>query len=146
MADLRTFIVTAALVAAASGCMQPSVSATAAPGAAPASPATAGQLFAKGCLQQLPSFAGTPAAIANDPITRRQSSGTYYHNTQNLSLKLLPGYCSVVFGTTGNTDDVINAFGTAASAAAPGVQADITLDFTPGPEGLTYYNARVRAQ
>lgn len=131
-------------------CAAPPVSETAGPQPGPTSPATAGKLFAKGCLQQLPAFAGTPAALATEPVVQRRDTGTYYHTSQNLSLKVVQTtaerYCSVVFGTTGGTDAVINAFGTAASAAAPGLQADLILDYTAGPDGLTYYNARVKAQ
>ena len=131
-------------------CAAPPVSDTAGPQLAPASPATAGKLFAKGCLQQLPAFSGTPAALATEPVTQRRDTGTFYHNSENLSIKVVEvegaRFCSVVFGTTGSTSAVINAFGTAASAAAPGVQADLAIDFTGGPEGVTYYNARVKAQ
>lgn len=133
-----------------SACAGPPVSDTAGPQPAPASPVTAGQLFAKGCLQQLPRFTGTPAALADQPITQRRDSGTYYHNAENLSLKLVQtnvdSYCEVVFGTTGNRDQVINAFGQAASAAVPGLQADLLIDTVPGPDNTTFYNARVKAQ
>ncbi len=146
----RALTILAASTLLLSACAQPPVSATAGPSTAPASPVTAGTLFAKGCLQQLPSFSGTPAALSTEPVTQRESSGTYYHNSQNLSLKVVQTsegpYCSVVFGTTGNSDQVINAFGTAASQAAPGLQANLILDFVPGPDNTTYYNARVNAQ
>lgn len=147
---IRSWTITAVAFAGLVACAAPPVSDTAGPQLTPASPATAGQLFAKGCLQQLPRFSGTPGALATEPVTQRRSSGTYYHNAQNLSLKVLQTaegpYCSVVFGTTGNDSQVINAFGQAASAAAPGVQADLIIDFTPGPDNTTYYNARVNAQ
>lgn len=148
-ARLRWLIASATL-AALGACAGPPVSDTAGPQLAPASPATAGQLFAKGCLQQLPRFSGTAAALAAEPITQRRDSKIYYHNAQNLSLKVVQSdqgqFCEVVFGTTGSSDQVIAAFGQAASATAPGVQANLIIDFVPGPDNTTFYNARVNAQ
>ena len=133
-----------------SACGQPPVSADARPGAEPANPATAGALFAKGCLATLPDFAGTPAALAAEPVTQRKASGVYYHNTQNLSLKRVAtstgAYCSVVFGTPLDEQQAVAAFGAAARAAAPTAVADVEITVTPAPGGLTYYNARTNAQ
>lgn len=134
----------------ATACSQPPVSADAAPGAQPANPTTAGALFAKGCLATLPDFAGTPAALASQPVTQRQASGVYYHNTENLSLKVVRttagAYCSVVFGTPLGESKAIAAFGAAARAIAPTTTADVEITVTPAPGGLTYYNARTNAQ
>ena len=147
-AALRTTVVALALGLAA--CTQPPVSDDAIPGAEPANPATAGALFANGCLRALPDFAGTPAALASEPVTQRRASGVYYHNTQNLSLKLVRTtagtQCSVVFGTPLSEAQAVAAFGAAARAAAPTTTADVEITVTPGPGGLTYYNARTNAQ
>lgn len=133
-----------------SACSQPPVSADAVPGAQPANPATAGALFAKGCLATLPDFAGTPAALASEPVTQRQASGVYYHNIENLSLKVVRttagAYCSVVFGTPVGEGDAVAAFGSAARAITPTTTADVEITVTPAPGGLTYYNARTNAQ
>lgn len=138
------------LTALVAACSQPPVSADAVPGAEPANPATAGALFAKGCLATLPDFAGTPAALASEPVTQRQASGVYYHNSENLSLKVVRtadgAYCSVVFGTPLGENEAVAAFGAAARAIAPTATADVEITVTPAPGGLTYYNARTNAQ
>lgn len=136
-----------ALLAACAG---PPSSPTAGPNPTPANPATAGQVFGKACVQQLPRFGGTPAALANDPFTQRQSSGIYYHNAENLSLRLSATdrgpACSVTFGTNVAREAAVQGFGQAASAAAPGAQANIALDVGRGADGLLYFTATTRAQ
>lgn len=136
-----------ALLAACAG---PPVSPTAGPNPTPANPANAGQIFGKACVQHLPNFRGTPGAIANDPFTQRQSSGIYYHNAENLSLRISSTNrgpaCSVTFGTNVARETAVQAFGQAASATAPGAQADIALDVLRGDDGLLYFTATTRAQ
>jgi hypothetical protein len=108
-------------------------------------------LFAKGCLQTLPNFASIKTALTDEPFTIHSTFGTYYHNQQNLSIKVVGapdgGYCSIVFASTGDPVQNLVAFGTAINAIAGDLDADVTLsEPRPGGNGLTLYNARTNAQ
>ncbi|MEL6641555.1 MAG: hypothetical protein AAFP98_09630 [Pseudomonadota bacterium] len=138
------------LLSLLAACAGPPASPTAGPNPTPANPATAGQVFGTACIQQLPGFGGTPAALTSFAFTQRQSSGIYYKNDENLSVRLLSTAsgpaCAVTFGTNVGRDQAVQAFGQAASAAAPGAQADIALDVGRGADGLLYFTATTRAQ
>lgn len=137
-------------LACVAACAAPPVSPTAGPNPTPANPAAAGALFAQACIQQLPAFSGTAAALANQPVTQREASGIYYHNDQNISVRLLASStgpaCQMTFGTNVARDVAVNTFFSAASAAAPGAQADIVQDVTRGVDGLLYFTTTTRAQ
>ena len=147
---MRLTALAPAAFALLAACAGPPASPTAGPNPTPANPATAGQTFGKACVQQLPSFAGTPAALASNLFTRRESSGIYYNNNENISLRLTTTptgtACAVTFGTNVARAEAVQAFGQAASAAAPGAQADIALDVGRGADGLLYFTATTRAQ
>ncbi len=131
-------------------CAAPPVSPTAGPNPTPANPATAGALFGAACVQQLPGFSGTAAVLASNPVTQRQASGIYYHNDQNISVRLRNSSsgpaCQVTFGTNVARTQAVETFFTAASAAAPGARADIVQDVARGADGLLYFTTTTRAQ
>ncbi len=60
---------------------------------------TAGSMFAIVCAETAPSFANAPAELASLPFVRHPETGTYYHHNLNLSIKLMPKACSMVFAS-----------------------------------------------
>ena len=147
---MNRVILALSALACVAACAAPPVSPTAAPNPTPASPATAGALFGKACILQLPGFAGTPAALANAPVTQRAASGIYYHNAQNLSVRLLNSStgpaCQVTYGTNVSRSEAVNTFFAAANAAAPGARANVVQDVVRGEDGLLYFTTTTRAQ
>jgi hypothetical protein len=153
MGAFQTFKVAliASLIGLAAGCADIQTSASATPGPQPANPSDAGRLFAKGCLQTLPDFATVKTALAGEPFTIHATFGTFYHNQQNLSIKVVDtndgGYCSIVFLTTGDPVQNLTAFGRVVDTLGRDIDADVALsEPRPGPNGLTLYNARTNAQ
>ena len=139
LAILITFAALSACVGA------PPVSPNATPGAQPADPRFAAQVFNDACVQTLPDFSGTPQAIAAYQMTQHARFGTYYHNQQNLSVKLIGQDCSIVFGVAGDATSAIVAFGTVLNTLAPDPDINVLLDGSKGPDGLFYVNARTTA-
>lgn len=131
-------------------CVTPPVSPNAGPGLAPADPAAAGLLFAKTCMATAPQFAGLPAAIAGFPMTQHATFGTYYHNTQDLSVKRVgqgaDGYCSIVLGSDQTHAEMAGAFGAAVNSTAPSAGTSITLQAAGQVNGRSMLNARIDAQ
>lgn len=146
--SISAFALIAALLA---GCADIQSSSSAGPGAQPASPADAGRLFAKGCLQTLPNFATIKTALTGEPFTIHSAFGTFYHNQQNLSIKVVDGenrkYCSIVFATTGEVGQVVLQFGAAVNAIAGDLDANVQINEPrPRSDGLTFYNMTTDAQ
>ena len=117
------------------------VSPNASPGAQPASPRMAAQIFNDACVQTLPNLAGAPQAIAAYPMTQHATFGTYYHNQQNLSVKLIGADCSIVFEPNITPAAALVGFGIAVGADTN----PVTIRLSPGPAGSSYINARTTA-
>ena len=122
------------------------VSTTAAPGAQDTNPQEAGRIFAAMCINTLPDYAGAAEAAAAFPLTQSASTGTYFHNSQNLSFKLTGDSCSMVAGTA-SSDPVAFIVDTmrSASDAATYLDADVTIGERMGPDGKFYLTARTTA-
>ena len=122
-------------------CAQPPSDPNAGPGATPASPAQAGALFSQVCIANLPRFAGAPATLAALPFTQRTSTGTYYHNSLNLSFSLSYGDCSLVFFTTDTTP--ADEFVEGAEQTGISGRGDAAFNVFTGPAGLVGVNVRI---
>jgi len=135
---------------ALTACMAPPTSPTAGPGPTPADPTAAGLMFANTCMATAPQFAGLPAAVAKYPMTQNASTGTYYHNQQNLSIKRIgegsSGYCSMVLAGTQPLPETAGAFAAAVNSTNPAAGTNITLGAGPQINGRSYFNARIDAQ
>lgn len=121
----RTFPALLCAALALSACVAPTaatraaapVSANAGPGPNDATPAQAAALFRQVCVDTVPSHAKARTALAALPFVQRQSTGTYYHNSLNLSFKLIADgptpVCSLVFGATSDPTAAIKSAGKA---------------------------------
>ncbi len=105
----------------------PPTSPQAGPGSQIVPPATAGRYFAEACLLTKPGFAGAGTALADDPFTQNSATSTYYHNTGNLSIKAVPGSCSLVMAVKPPVEQSLRAFTDAANAAAPNDDSDVSV-------------------
>ena len=128
-------------VLAVSACTAtPTVASKAGPGQGVPDPQRAGFLFAEACILTAPGFENVPTVLADHPFTQNAETGTYYHDTLNLSVKRLPEGCSLVFGTATPMDDTIAglAQGTASVVAQPDLPRTISITSNEGPDGLRY--------
>jgi hypothetical protein len=96
----------AALVLA--GCVTPDGSTVAAssaqpsqvgPGDASVDGMSAGMIFNQVCSDTAPGFKKAPAIMAKMPFRQNPTTGTYYHQKLDLSIKLMPKRCSMVFSS-----------------------------------------------
>jgi hypothetical protein len=121
-----------------------------APGNQPASPVEAGRVFAKDCLQTLPDFATIKTALAGEPFTIHSTFGTFYHNQQNLSIKVVPtpegANCSNVLSSATAAEQIIQSFRVGINCMSD-FDAPIT-DRPPRPSThhFSAYSARTNAQ
>ena len=83
------------------------VSPNAVPGPAFMPSQEAGMIFAKACLSSGPNFEDAAEQLAAYPFTLHAITGTYYHNTANLSVRAAPESCSLVFATAETIDDTV---------------------------------------
>ncbi len=141
-------MIAAASLVFLSGCAGTAESPNAGPGAQDADSAVAARIFYDVCVETLPTHDGAAAALANYPFTRHSTFGTYYHNVQNLSVKIVGGQCSMVFATSSNPTQFIVAFGRSLDAIAQAngkTNVDVSLGGGPQPDGKFYANARTAA-
>jgi hypothetical protein len=121
---------------------------TAGPGTTLVGPAVAGNLFVDICLANLPDFTGTPAALALEPFTQNTGTGTYYHDTLNLSIKLVTENgepkCSIVFAARAGMTEITFGFGEVVANRAP-FSHDVEIDASEPEPGLIYFNAKASA-
>ncbi|MGB1234358.1 MAG: hypothetical protein ACPG5U_01335 [Planktomarina sp.] len=114
------------------------------PGNSLPSPRLAGEIFANVCLKTLPRFAGAKTAIAAYPFTQHPTSGTYYHDFENLSVKLHNDTCSMVFGSPSDPAAVIPQLAQGTKATINPVPRNIDITSRPGPDGLRYFRMGIK--
>jgi hypothetical protein len=124
---------TAATIAPTSS---PDDSARVGPGPRPVSASLAVETFRAACLDTSPTAA--PAILRARGFLQNTQTGTFYSQSDNLSVKLIPesggGRCSIVFGSTEGPQRVV-------AAGAPSIR------FEPSSEidGQIYYRAFIGA-
>ena len=76
---------------------------TVVPGTHPVDPDTAVSILSDICVDTLPRFAKAPAVLAKMPFQQHPQTGTYYHRSLDLSIKLHSDkgrkICSMVFAS-----------------------------------------------
>jgi len=132
---LKKIAVRLSLLAALSACDAPlagqSASSQAAPGPKLVTPAEAAQMFKAVCVDQRPSFRGSPGVLRARGFVP-SLDGIYFDGRRELSFALVGQDCSVVFVTGSNFQAVQRAF------------APYTSRVREVPtNGRTYYNARI---
>jgi len=109
------------------------------PGTAAADEDIASMIFSDVCLDSAPSFRKAPEILAGMPFRQRPETETYYHQTLDLSVKLMPKRCSMVFGST--SDPMQLGLRLAVEAGMKSGSNDIGIDpdtgasATKGPKG-----------
>ena len=59
------------------------------------------------CIDTLPDFDGATAALARaGGFVQSAQTGTFFHQQYDLSVKVVPGRCSMVTGVSGRTGDI----------------------------------------
>ena len=128
---------------ALAGCVGSDTQVSSKPNAGPGTqfttPVEAGRIFAKACVLTEPTFKGAEKALLTYPITHSSTTGTYYHNSDNLSVKVHQGTCSLVFGANKSTDAVIDGLARGSMSVAPELPRDIDITSHKGPDGVTYF-------
>jgi hypothetical protein len=85
------------------------------PGPRPVSSSLAVETFRAACIGTRPDFAAAPAVLRARGFRQNTSTGTYYSQTDNLSVKLIQQAggtrCSMVFGSTEDPQRVLAAGG-----------------------------------
>ena len=121
------------------------VSASAAPGAAFMSPYDAGVIFADACLIRGPFFENAVEGLRVHSMTQSASSGTYFHNTKNLSVKATKVSCSLVFASKASVDTTVAelARGTASVVRTP--PKGISVTSRVASDGLRYFRLGIKS-
>ena len=111
------------------------------PGAGIASPETAGEIFARACVETAPSYAGTSAALNPYGFRQNRETGTFYNVTLNLSVKVTQERCSLVFANNAPATQVEAgvARGAASVVAGGRLPRNITVVPSATSGGLRYY-------
>ncbi|MGB5069289.1 MAG: hypothetical protein WBO29_18175 [Albidovulum sp.] len=112
------------------------------PGPAQADGTSAGVIFSSVCADTAPSFRQAPAILAKMPFRQHPTTGTYYHQNLDLSVKLMPKRCSMVFSSRENPMQL--GLGLAAFAAVDsgsnqmGIDPDTGASATKGKGGTAF--------
>jgi len=122
----------------ASGTSTLARSASAGPGSKPVTSSTAVNYFTALCGQTDKSRANVETAAAANGFVQNTSTTTYYHQQNDLSVKLTDGVCSIVFVSKDNPSAVRSAFDSLSGSLGP-------VSFRDGGVigGEHYYNARI---
>ena len=108
------------------------------PGARPISVARAEEVLTDLCVRQAPAFGGTEAEAASHGFVLNTVYGTFYHPSENLSVKLVRGDCSMVFASN---DDPVALEQALTSLDAQG--SSIQFEQRHYVDGTQYYSVLV---
>ncbi len=146
---MRAQILSALAIGIAAGCAAPPdqipVSPSAGPGPNIMSAFDAGVIFTDVCLTRGPNFEDAVQGLSGFSFTQNAATGTYYHNTANLSVKVRDEQCSMVYGVNANTEAEIDAVvsgladGTASVLQGTFAPSGIDVRSSRGPDDLRYF-------
>jgi len=113
------------------------------PGSVPVDLLTATTLFQRVCVDTAPGFQTAPQAISGLPFTYNTRSEIYYHDTLNLSFKLVPSprgtICSMVLFSNEQAGVLAIAMGVAASGDGNiGIDPASGASTANGPAGTRF--------
>lgn len=145
---LRAAAISGAALLALSGCAETPtaipVSASAGPGAQVLSAFDAGVIFADACLIRGPNFKGAAEGLRPHGFTQNAGTGTYFHNRANLSVKVRPAECSMVYGSKGPVDATVSGFAKGTASLAPNPPRNITVTSRVEADGLRYFRVGIK--
>lgn len=100
----------------------------------------AGMIFARVCAETAPSFRNAPTVMADMPFRQHPETGTYFHQNFDLSIKLMPKSCSMVFTSTEDAAEIGLFVATSVAVSQPGqpavdIDPDTGATATKGPHG-----------
>ena len=118
---------------------------TAGPGAGFMAPFDAGVIFADSCLVRGTRFQDAVEGLRVHNFTHNPQLGTYYHNTNNLSVKVTADTCSMVFASKKQIDETVAdlAKGTASIISKP--PRSISVTSHAANDGLRYFRIGIKA-
>lgn len=145
---IARFLVLGSLAAVLAGCVQPTsavapaVDSGVGPGSASVDEMDASMIFSKVCGDTAPSFRKAPSVMKGMAFRQRPETGTYYHQNLDLSIKLFPKRCSMVFGS--KSDPLQLGLMLAAAAGVNSGSNEVSVDpdsgasATKGPKGTSF--------
>ena len=147
---MRSVLGVIAIAAGVSACTDPAdsirVSDTAGPDSAILSEFYEGVMFADVCLTRGPNFEDAYQGLSGFPVTQNARTGTYYHNTANLSVKVTSAQCSMVYGTNSKVDDTVSGLAQGSASILQGpAPAGINVNSNIGPDGLRYFRLGIQS-
>ncbi|MGB5557049.1 MAG: hypothetical protein WBN04_03450 [Paracoccaceae bacterium] len=107
------------------------------PGPAAVDAVSASKLFNDVCGKTAPSFRKAPAVMAELPFRQNTATGTYYHQSLDLSFKLLPKRCSMVFGSVERSSMLGLAMATSTGANEASFDPISGAATSNGPKGTS---------
>lgn len=105
------------------------------PGSDPVDEVSAGMIFSSVCGDTAPSFRKAPAAMAKMPFRQRPETGTYYHQNLDLSVKLMPKRCSMVFGSRADAGQLAILLTAASKSTEVVIDPNTNAARGKGPKG-----------
>ena len=115
------------------------------PGEAYMQPYDAAVIFADTCLIRGSGFEEALEGLRVHNVTRNSTTGTYYHNTANLSVKVTPQECSLVFATKQDKSEVIQELAEGTVSMIPTPPRNISVTSRDLPDGNTYFRLGVKS-
>lgn len=110
------------------------------PGPSVADGISASGIFGQVCGTTAPGFGAAPAQLTKMPFRQHPTTGTYYHQNLDLSVKLMPKRCSMVFSSR----DPAMELGIIMAAGIGGTSNDLGIDpatgatYRRGPKGTSF--------
>ena len=145
----RIAILTCALMsltACATTVAQIPASQTAGPGAEVMSAFDAGVIFADTCLIRGANFEDALEGLRVHNVTQNAVTGTYYHNRANLSVRVTPEQCSMVYATSQDVDSAVQGLaGGSASILQRPAPEGISVTSQLAADGLRYFRLGIQS-
>ena len=108
-------------------------------------PYDAGVIFADTCLIRGSGFEDALEGLRVHNVTRNSTTGTYYHNTANLSVKVTSQECSLVFATRVDKSEVISGLAKGTVSMIPNPPRSISVTSHEMDDGKTYFRVGVKS-
>lgn len=150
MIKIKTLLSLAVGLATLTACVEPTTTAAPSsatftgPGSDQVSMTEALAIYDTVCIKNAPGFAGSKTPLGAMPFQQNPATGTYFHKTLDLSVKLEGNACSMVFASPEPAGMLGIAFATQVGAGSGNTNLDIGMDptsgmtMTQGPSGTSF--------
>ena len=109
-------------------------------------PYDAGVIFADVCLTRGSAFQNAREGLQGFPFTQNAATGTFYHNTRNLSVKVTDKTCSLVFATDKSINDTVRELAKGSASLAPQPPQGVKVTSSKAADGNTYFRLGINAK